>query len=347
MVTMTKRIKELTQTKSTSDLFYRLLALQHETRQPLLKFLPDDAEPEFLQALYDGLSTASEPYYLYHIHFPSDSGNLSQGYIGVTSDPVGRYKTHRKSTATIKIKLREGAIMTILERGSKEYIYNREHELRPQERMGWNKSSGGLASGGVKGRKLTYKSLDIKENCYRRFKGKHTLYRASQKYTFNYISHFAKEMNLTASEVSKVLRGELLHTKGFTLTNTPLKGYTPITTDFTLKVLITPQGTTYKNIKASEVIAQDSSLTLYALKQLQNGVVKSHKGYRTQESSQLHYYTSITLKNVKTQEVITRKTPKDFMEFQLQPRDISSLISGVQHTSKGFALVSYEKGTKE
>ncbi|KJR15248.1 hypothetical protein [Vibrio parahaemolyticus] len=329
-------IYELTQTDSLNDLYEKLLDLQEDLKD--LQPTPEtqeqyEAEPLSEQVFVDTTL-------LYHIHYPKDSGILSEGYIGVTSNPLARYKDHKRER--LKNHFKQGAVMTILEEGSREHISNRESELRPKEYMGWNKATGGLASGGTSGRKLTYKSLDIKENCYRRFKSKYTLYRAQERFDFNYISHFAKEMSLSKSFIREVLRGERHHTKGFTLKNIPIEGFDRINKDFIVPNLITPQGEHLQGYNAQELVKLYPSLSYYALRQLMAGVVGSHEGFRTQDNITPKHFKNITLQNIKTQEIITGKTPKELKHI-LAPRDVSSLISGVQKTSHGYRLISYEK----
>jgi predicted GIY-YIG superfamily endonuclease len=90
--------------------------------------------------------------YLYHIH--TEGMGLDQGYIGITIDPVARFKAH-KSTNLGKnppsnilrhafSKYKDDIRMSILGVfDTREEVLWAEFTLRPSEKIGWNISTGG------------------------------------------------------------------------------------------------------------------------------------------------------------------------------------------------------------
>ena len=87
----------------------------------------------------------SEMIYIYWIHHESQSDPKTEGYIGVTNNPQGRFRSHRNSDNNfVKGNIAKGATMSILhEVSSYDEAYNIERDYRPDIR-GWNLAIGGL-----------------------------------------------------------------------------------------------------------------------------------------------------------------------------------------------------------
>ncbi|MCU8498483.1 hypothetical protein M2G70_07370 [Vibrio vulnificus] len=346
---MKHKYKKNLYTRMSHELYFKFKSIQKEALSIKPRFEDDSSDPEFLQCLMDGLAdfcvhekdSRSEPHYLYHLRNPEDAGSLSKGYIGVTSNPLHRFKEHSKGL----LKLNPNAQMEILLRGTSEFIYTKEAELRPTEHIGWNKRQGGSKAPSSTGRKFTYKSLEIKENCYRRFKKNHVLYYGLEPYRFEYASHFAKEIQVSVTAVLEVLKGQAFSIKGFTLEPRDVVPTKNPLVDFEFNVIYDASGKAYKNIKASEIIRMNPKLSLYTLRQLQDGVVKSTGGFRTLLQNTPHFITSITIQNLKTQEVITASSVKELSHL-LAPRDISTLIAKKQRSAKGFRLIEVKRGSR-
>lgn len=84
--------------------------------------------------------------YLYWIHYPEHTDPLTQGYIGITSDPDRRFKSHQSSSYNRMVKgaIKKGAKMTILhEYDGHETALAIEETYRPDDRIGWNLVKGG------------------------------------------------------------------------------------------------------------------------------------------------------------------------------------------------------------
>jgi predicted GIY-YIG superfamily endonuclease len=83
--------------------------------------------------------------YVYWIHI---NENINEGYIGVSNQPMKRFKAHAKSPFTVGNAIRKYRkqikIHKIFE-GTREECFVREAELRPEPNMGWNQSVGGYA----------------------------------------------------------------------------------------------------------------------------------------------------------------------------------------------------------
>ncbi|ENM2832907.1 hypothetical protein AB6Q85_003307 [Vibrio cholerae] len=351
-------------TRIDYSIWFKLKGLKKEAQQIKPAFLSDDDDQELLESLINNLANQSSyslaledlpvnkhneihlpkltdtaPHYLYHMHYPEDKDNLSKGYIGVSHKPLARAELHK-----VKGTLKKGSVISVIECGTTEYIYAMEQELRPEPLMGWNINKGGKAVGGRKGRGLTYASSEIKENCYRRFKSNYTLYKNGEPYHFNYISHFAREIDTSPIAVSNVVRGLAKHIKGYTLNNEPVS-YREHTKTFIIPDLYTPQGEHLKDVDVRSFMDENPEVKLFGLKQLHSGVVKSYKGYRTQPENQSRYITSITLKNIKSGELISANSVKDLSHI-IAPRDVSNLLSGKQKTSKGYVIHDVQRGAR-
>ena len=88
--------------------------------------------------------------YLYHIHTPEM--DLSNGYIGIANDPEVRWKQHEHCAHNLnhryvvyqQMRNHKGDyIKTVIDEGTREYVSQREFELRPKPMMGWNMATGG------------------------------------------------------------------------------------------------------------------------------------------------------------------------------------------------------------
>lgn len=85
--------------------------------------------------------------YIYWVHYPDHNDPLTEGYIGVSSDPTRRFRKHKRSSHNNKVKgaISKGAIQTILyEFDSYDNAYRVEESLRPLPNIGWNIAIGGL-----------------------------------------------------------------------------------------------------------------------------------------------------------------------------------------------------------
>lgn len=102
-------------------------------------------------------------YYLYHIR--RKGMDISEGYIGVTSNPTHRFRTHLSHTRNRhqhnRNKILYEAIrdypdieFVVLYSGAESDMYAMEESLRPDHNIGWNKTPGGFHGGCLwKGRK--------------------------------------------------------------------------------------------------------------------------------------------------------------------------------------------------
>ena len=88
--------------------------------------------------------------YLYHIHTPGM--DLSDGYIGIANDPEVRWQQHEYCAHNLNHRYvvyqqmrnhKGNYIKTIIDEGDREYVSQREFELRPEPMMGWNMAAGG------------------------------------------------------------------------------------------------------------------------------------------------------------------------------------------------------------
>lgn len=77
------------------------------------------------------------------------SNNYSSCYVGVTNNPVRRWKAHQKSKYTVGKYIRSELLtfennFKIIYEGSEDSCYEMEESLRPIPRMGLNEAVGGL-----------------------------------------------------------------------------------------------------------------------------------------------------------------------------------------------------------
>lgn len=94
--------------------------------------------------------------FLYHVR--RKGMDLSEGYIGVTSNFTERCKRHiwdtnkkGKSHYPLQQALKKFTDIefVVIEEGEREYVLQREKELRPMHHMGWNTAAGGSLGGNV------------------------------------------------------------------------------------------------------------------------------------------------------------------------------------------------------
>lgn len=90
---------------------------------------------------------------MYWIHRPSDTNILTEGYVGITTNPLTRFESHRKAANRTKTKnhklynsmaKHDDYIFEILIKSSRDYCSNLEEKLRPSKNIGLNHSKGGL-----------------------------------------------------------------------------------------------------------------------------------------------------------------------------------------------------------
>lgn len=94
-------------------------------------------------------------YSVYHIPHPKNPNDLSLGYIGVTSrDPKERFQEHQEGSFIVgkairKYQIHPDKIKVLFEFENKDDAFDKEEELRPTIKIGWNIGKGGL--GGSRG----------------------------------------------------------------------------------------------------------------------------------------------------------------------------------------------------
>lgn len=90
--------------------------------------------------------------FVYWIHF-RDHTTFDSGYIGVSIDPISRYKSHLRDAfkdkhcnpylAKIIRKYENELIVSVIYAGEIEECYSIELSLRPSHNIGWNLNIGG------------------------------------------------------------------------------------------------------------------------------------------------------------------------------------------------------------
>lgn len=107
--------------------------------------------------------------YLYWIHYPHHTDPFSEGYIGITSDPRRRIKSHQTNPYNRMVKgaINKGAEMTILhEFESDKAALVIEESYRPSDLIGWNLTKGG----GMPPR--TQQTAEARKRVSKQFRGK-------------------------------------------------------------------------------------------------------------------------------------------------------------------------------
>jgi len=85
-------------------------------------------------------------YYVYWIHKEHHTDPYSQGYVGISNDPVRRFKEHsnNKQKSYVANAIKSGATMSVLhENIDKVSAKSIEETYRPKENIGWNVAKGG------------------------------------------------------------------------------------------------------------------------------------------------------------------------------------------------------------
>src|SRR6476660_9387781 len=88
--------------------------------------------------------------YVYHICREQDRGDITKGYIGISSNPGYRWMRHKKYEKQDSHLRRAYAkyddiIEYILVQGSRDYCLMIEEKARPVKGIGWNIEKGGSA----------------------------------------------------------------------------------------------------------------------------------------------------------------------------------------------------------
>jgi hypothetical protein len=88
--------------------------------------------------------------YVYWIHHKHQTDPFSEGYVGISIHPEGRFNYHKNKTTSDNAKLtreiKRGATQTILHSfAEREEALSKELYYRPQEYIGWNIIPGGVS----------------------------------------------------------------------------------------------------------------------------------------------------------------------------------------------------------
>ena len=101
---------------------------------------------------------------LYHICKTEDEGDLSQGYIGISSHPLSRIDKHFSGHGNIIVgrasKKYKELSYSVVFNGSREAMLVLEKHLRPQK-MAWNLVEGGGMPPSAKGKTWTKKQAQL------------------------------------------------------------------------------------------------------------------------------------------------------------------------------------------
>jgi hypothetical protein len=76
----------------------------------------------------------TEKYYVYWLHLPEHTDILTEGYVGITKNPVRRFYQHKYKNLNRKF----------VDEGSKQYCREVEYKLRPRANIGLNINPGGM-----------------------------------------------------------------------------------------------------------------------------------------------------------------------------------------------------------
>lgn len=98
---------------------------------------------------------------VYWLHLPEHSDPLTEGYIGVSKNPVSRMATHIRRASEnrhhnhnlikiIKEKGKTSIIKDIILYGQETFCYEVENDLRPNPNIGWNIAEGGRIGSGAR-----------------------------------------------------------------------------------------------------------------------------------------------------------------------------------------------------
>lgn len=167
-----------------------------------------------------------EEHKVYHIRLCGNE-DVSQGYIGVTSNLAARTRSHKHSKM-----LCTGREVVVLLSGTKEHCYDKEAELRPIDGLGWNKCKGGyLTAGHIKEGEHRSIFTEIKKGQHlstateftkgmtphNKGTGKDYLLISpeGEEILVTCLSDFCKANNLTPANIRKVAKGERRYHKGW------------------------------------------------------------------------------------------------------------------------------------
>lgn len=99
--------------------------------------------------------------YVYWIHLTEHTDFKTEGYVGVARNPLKRFAKHktlskndRHTNNVLSEQLKkDNCILTLIYEGSESNCYNKEKELRPEYRIGWNICPGGEGGSTTLGKK--------------------------------------------------------------------------------------------------------------------------------------------------------------------------------------------------
>lgn len=170
-----------------------------------------------------------EEHKVYHIR-ECGKEDVSQGYIGVTSNIAARTSSHRHSGM-----LNTAREVVVLFTGTKSECYEMEENLRPEDGLGLNKGRGGYRKAGniQKGEHLSVatqirKGQHLSEETefkagmtpHNKGSGKDYILVSpdSEEYLVTCLTDFCKTHNLTPANIRKVAKGERNFHKGWKAT---------------------------------------------------------------------------------------------------------------------------------
>jgi len=151
---------------------------------------------------------------VYHIRELNNS-DLSEGYIGVTSNIKIRKQKHKYSG-----KLCLGREMVILYTfDNSDEAYTMEESLRPRDNMGMNLVRGGKDSGQIRRGQHLSKKTEFKKGLKPHNLGTGIKYKLTSPCGAIFYPQslvvFCKELNLTPQNLRKVAKGERIFHKGW------------------------------------------------------------------------------------------------------------------------------------
>ena len=289
------------------------------------------------------------PMFLYHIHRAKDLGDYTQGYIGITCNPLQRYKSHRSTTQKNpfirgNFKKYSDTTMTVIAKCSMGLVLEMEEHFRPEPRMSWNFERGGNKkpnnigiTSKLKGKVFT--DDEVLQRCYNHFAKEHKVYKHGVCYEFEIISLFAKQHNLCKSSLSQLLRGDIQVYNDFTLLDKP---YVNARTKLYNVPTFYDNDTVFTNMSSHEIITK-FDIKGYELNALVSGKAKRIRTYTFDGVFRqvVHTYKSITLRSPQS-DYITKNKTSGFTDYGLRASDVLALIKGIQKKAKKFTLVSYE-----
>ncbi|KJR15256.1 hypothetical protein [Vibrio parahaemolyticus] len=239
--------------------------------------------------------------FLYHIRRDIHDNLLEEGYIGVSNDPYYRFLSHKRDLKrqnphlSRALQIYPDINMVLINKGTREEMLNKEYELRPHKKIGWNIECGGgmppSHSGfKIKPESIAKRELTRKERPDNRNKPFILFNPQGERITGRCVRDYQTDIKTSTTHLYRLMKGEIKNINGWTgrfLNESDYKPRTPIPKPlkqpkqpvrFLPKYLKDPDGVIHE-VRVVKHFCQEHKLTHSSVLRVLSGKRQVHKGW--------------------------------------------------------------------